>query len=1007
MASAPQPAVARRPVVAAPAANPPGGSRVARPQRGPSARRPSRRVVIDTAASRPQRDTRQRGRRGRGEHRTERREEVPAPTGPATVRSGVTVKDLAAALGISTAQIQKIMMGLGELVGITQTLTNEAVEMIGAELEREITITSAADEVTTEETFDDAPEDLVPRAPVVTIMGHVDHGKTSLLDAIRETSVVSGEAGGITQHIGAYQAIVGDDGRAVTFLDTPGHEAFTAMRARAGRVTDVVVLVVAADDGVMPQTVEAIDHAKAAEVPIVVAVNKIDRPDANPERVRTELTTLGLQPEEWGGSTIFVDVSAKERTGLHQLLEMLLLQADILELKANPKADAQGVVIESRLDIGRGPIATVLVQRGTLGAGVALVAGDAWGKVRALEDDHGRKTKEAGPSVPVEVLGFDHPPPAGERFRVVESERVARQEAQQRAQRLREEQLARRQKSVSLEQLFSQIKEGGARELNLVIKADVQGSVEAAIGEVEKIKHSEVSVRVIRTGVGGIAESDVMLAAASKAIVVGFNVRPNAEAKAAAEREGVDVRTYRVIYQLTEDIQKALVGMLTPDQVEEVLGEAEVRATFRASRLGVICGCMVTSGVIQRNGRVRLVREGAVVWEGNIASLRRVQEDVREVAQGLECGILLENYNDAKVGDTIECFVTRQVERTTLDEPAADGLIRSAVLTRRRARGERDARGAVGALAHVALDERVAVELRAHGGAHGAGAAPVHDLDLGQAREVGVVDELAHGFARLVGALAAQVEQARRVRHRRRPHAHRGLGVARRPRALGVGLELLEGHVHAHRPALDERHAVDDLGDHAAQAERPRAHGVAGLRARASGAPARRAPRRSRVRRRWRVRVGGAEPAVAVGLGRAFRRTRSLAPPALLAARRAQLLAQRLELAAVRGEVALRVEAGAFALLGDGRLAPRRRRRAAPARGARLLAQRRRLAALHLGLGAQPHRGLLGARGLAQQALRLDALRRESRARSLDHAARRARAVARSRARGRGPGARA
>jgi translation initiation factor IF-2 len=652
------------------AANPPGGSRVARPQRGPSLGG-RRRVVIDTAASRPQRDTRQRGRRGRGEHRTERREEVPAPTGPATVRSGVTVKDLAAALGISTAQIQKIMMGLGELVGITQTLTNEAVEMIGAELERDITITSAADEVSADEVFDDAPEDLVPRAPVVTIMGHVDHGKTSLLDAIRETSVVSGEAGGITQHIGAYQAVVGDDGRAVTFLDTPGHEAFTAMRARAGRVTDVVVLVVAADDGVMPQTVEAIDHAKAAEVPIVVAVNKIDRPDANPERVRTELTTLGLQPEEWGGSTIFVDVSAKERTGLHQLLEMLLLQADILELKANPTAEAQGVVIESRLDIGRGPIATVLVQRGTLKAGVALVAGDAWGKVRALEDDHGRKAKEAGPSVPVEVLGFDHPPPAGERFRFVDSERVARQEAQQRAQRLREEQLARRQKSVSLEQLFSQIKEGGARELNLVIKADVQGSVEAAIGEVEKIKHSEVSVRVIRTGVGGIAESDVMLAAASKAIVVGFNVRPNAEAKAAAEREGVDVRTYRVIYQLTEDIQKALVGMLTPDQVEEVLGEAEVRATFRASRLGVICGCMVTNGVIQRNARVRLVREGAVIWEGGIASLRRVQEDAREVAQGLECGILLENYNDAKVGDTIECFVTRQVERTTLDEPAA------------------------------------------------------------------------------------------------------------------------------------------------------------------------------------------------------------------------------------------------------------------------------------------------------------------------------------------------
>ena len=568
------------------------------------------------------------------------------------------------------------MMGLGELVGITQTLTNEAVEMIGAELEREITITSAADEVEAAEIFDDAAEDLIPRAPVVTILGHVDHGKTSLLDAIRETSVVSGEAGGITQHIGAYQAVVGDDGRAVTFLDTPGHEAFTAMRARAGRVTDVAVLVVAADDGVMPQTVEAIDHAKAAEVPIVVAVNKIDRPDANPERVRTELTQLGLQPEEWGGETIFVDVSAKERTGLDQLLEMLLLQADVLELKANPNADAQGVVIESRLDIGRGPVATVLVQRGTLRAGVALVAGDAWGKVRALEDDHGRKAKEAGPVGPGRGARLR---PSAARRRALPRRRVGARRAPggAAARPAPARGAARTPPEVGLARaaLLARSRRAARRELNLVIKADVQGSVEAAIGEVEKIKHSEVSVRVIRTGVGGIAESDVMLAAASKAIVVGFNVRPNAEAKAAAEREGVDVRTYRVIYQLTEDIQKALVGMLTPDQVEEVLGEAEVRATFRASRLGVICGCMVTSGVIQRNGRVRLVRDGAVVWEGNIASLRRVQEDVREVAQGLECGILLENYNDAKVGDTIECFVTRQVERTTLDEPAATRLI--------------------------------------------------------------------------------------------------------------------------------------------------------------------------------------------------------------------------------------------------------------------------------------------------------------------------------------------
>jgi translation initiation factor IF-2 len=619
--------------------------------------------VIDSGASRPQRDTRQkRGRRG--PDRGDRREEAPLPTGPITVRSGVTVKDLAAALGVSTSIVIKTMMGLGELVTITQTLTDDAVELIGSELEREITIQHAEDEAEVAEEFEDDPDDMTTRAPVVTIMGHVDHGKTSLLDAIRKTSVVSTEAGGITQHIGAYQANV--SGRKVTFLDTPGHEAFTAMRARGAKVTDVAVLVVAADDGVMPQTLEAIDHAKAAEVPIVVAVNKIDRPDANPERVRTEMATHGLQPEEWGGTTIFVDVSAKAHTGLEQLLEMLLLQADVLELQANPTVPASGVIIESRLDQGRGPVATMLVQRGTLHAGDAIVAGDAWGKVRAMSDEHGTKMAEAGPAVPVEILGFSHPPQAGERSRVVASERDARQSAQLRGQRLREESLARRQKSISLEALFDKMGEGGIKELNLIIKADVQGSVEAALGEVEKIKSSEVAVRVIHTGVGAILESDVMLAAASSAIVVGFNVRPNAEAKLLADREGVDVRTYRVIYQLTEDIEKALVGLLSPDKVEEVVGEAEVRAIFRASKLGNIAGCMVTSGVLQRSARVRVLREGAVVWEGALQSLRRVNEDVREVAQGFECGVLLDGFNDVKEGDVIECFVTREIERTSL-----------------------------------------------------------------------------------------------------------------------------------------------------------------------------------------------------------------------------------------------------------------------------------------------------------------------------------------------------
>ena len=450
----------------------------------------------------------------------------------------------------------------------------------------------------------------------------------------------------------------------MTFLDTPGHEAFTAMRARGAKVTDVAVLVVAADDGVMPQTLEAIDHARAAGVPIVVAVNKIDRPDANPERVRNELSQHSLQPSEWGGDTIFEDVSAKNGENLDKLLDSILLQADVLELKANPAAEASGVIIESRLDVGRGPVATLLVQRGTLKVGDAVVAGDAWGKVKALNDYTGRRVKDAGPGVPVEILGFDRPPTAGEYCRVVENERVARQAAQQRAQRLRSEAMARRTKSVTLEDLFSAMQEGGVKELNLVIKADVQGSVEAAISELQKIQHAEVAVRVIHSGVGGIVASDVNLAAASNAIVIGFNVRPNAEARALAEREGVDIRTYRVIYQLTEDIQQALIGMLSPEHVEEVLGEAEVRQIFRASRVGTIAGCMVTQGVVQRGAQVRLVRDGTIIHDGRIETLRRFQDDAREVAQGFECGLTLENYNDLKEGDVLEVYAVREVARS-------------------------------------------------------------------------------------------------------------------------------------------------------------------------------------------------------------------------------------------------------------------------------------------------------------------------------------------------------
>src|SRR5919109_3817266 len=460
----------------------------------------------------------------------------------------------------------------------------------------------------------------------------------------------------------------------MTFLDTPGHEAFTAMRARGAKVTDIAVLVVAADDGVMPQTKESIAHARAAEVPIVVAVNKIDVPDADPNRVRGDLAGEELQPEEWGGTTQFSDVSAKQKQNLDDLLEKVLLVADAeLVLTANPNAEASGPIIESRLDVGRGPVATMLVTRGTLHVGDAIVAGDAWGRVRALHDFRGDKLKDAGPRTPVEILGFDKPPAAGEQARVVENERQARHLAGLRAQRVRAEQLARSTKrGVSLEDLFSRMGEGGVQELNIIVKGDVQGSVEAVVGELAKIKHPEVAVNVIHTGIGAITESDVMLASASNAIVAGFNVRPNAEARALAEREGVDLRTYRVIYQLTEDIQQALVGMLAPEQIEESLGEAEVRVLFRASRLGVIAGCYVTRGVIRRNSQIRVVREGAVIYETTIGSLKRFKDDVREVQEGFECGILLENFNDVKEGDVLEAYETREVERTDL-EVSGDG----------------------------------------------------------------------------------------------------------------------------------------------------------------------------------------------------------------------------------------------------------------------------------------------------------------------------------------------
>ncbi len=628
-----------------------------------------RRVVIDNQAARPN----QRQARGQDAPRRERPAQPAAPpTGPVSVESGVSVRDLSQALGVPMPNIIKILMGLGQARTATQSLSDEEVELIAAEVDRKVTIKHAADDEEEPESFDDPEEALQPRPPVVTIMGHVDHGKTTLLDAIRNAKVVETEAGGITQHIGAYQVAV--DGRRVTFLDTPGHEAFTAMRARGAKVTDIAVLVVAADDSVMPQTLESIAHARAAEVPIVVAVNKVDLAGANPDRVLADLAAQGLQPEEWGGDTQIGRVSAKQQTGLDDLLERILLVADAeLDLRANPATEASGPIIESRLDIGRGPVATMLVQRGTLKVGDPIAAGDAWGRVRALFNYKGEKLKEAKPGEPVEILGFDSPPPAGELARVVENERVARDLAQKRAERLRREQLAQVRPSggVSLESLYEAMQAGEVKDLNLVIKGDVQGSVEAIAGELGKIEHPEVRVNVIHQAVGGITDNDVMLASASSGMVIGFNVRPNAETRGLGEREGVEIRTYDVIYKLTEDIEQALVGMLASVTTEEALGEAEVRETFRASRVGTIAGCMVTSGVVRRGAQARVVRDGTVVYTTTIDSLKRFQDDAREVAEGFECGIHLANFDDVKVGDVLEAFETREVERTSLDEPAA------------------------------------------------------------------------------------------------------------------------------------------------------------------------------------------------------------------------------------------------------------------------------------------------------------------------------------------------
>ena len=574
------------------------------------------------------------------------------------VMQGATVGEFSEALGVPSGDVIKRLFLLGQALTVTQTMSDDLIELVADDLGRKVRVVSPEEEFAV--AYNDTEADLKPRPPVVTVMGHVDHGKTSLLDAIRHTGVASAEAGGITQHIGA--SVVHIDGRQITFIDTPGHEAFTAMRARGAQVTDVIVLVVAADDGVMPQTIEAINHAKAANVPIVVAVNKIDKPGAQPDRVRQELVEYGVIPEEWGGKNMFVNVSAKQKIGVDDLLETILLQADVLELKANPDALASGFVIEANLDKGRGPVATVLVQRGTLKPGDAVVAGESYGRVRALIDPHGTHASQARPSDPVEILGLSSVPVAGDEFRVFEDERDARKLAEERALRARlKAQEAR--SHMSLDDLFNRIEEG-ATELNLVVKADVQGSIEALRDAFEKMDQSEVRINIIHSAVGGVTETDVTLAAASDAIIIGFNVRPTAGARKAAEHEKVDIRLYRVIYQAIEDINAARVGMLKPEIVERDTGSAEVRDVFRVPKVGNIAGCYVTEGEISRDDKVRVVRDSTVIFEGKISSLRRFKDDVKSVKQGYECGIGVDGYQDIKVGDVIEGYRIEEVERT-------------------------------------------------------------------------------------------------------------------------------------------------------------------------------------------------------------------------------------------------------------------------------------------------------------------------------------------------------
>src|SRR5690606_22536217 len=573
----------------------------------------------------------------------------------------VTVNELASLMDVSVTEVISACMSLGIMVTMNQRLEADTIQLVADDFGFEVVFTSAEEEIITEDEVEDNPEDLVSRAPIVTVMGHVDHGKTSLLDYIRKANVIAGESGGITQHIGAYNVEL-PNGENITFLDTPGHEAFTAMRARGAQITDIAIIVIAADDQVMPQTKEAISHAQAAEVPIIFAINKIDKQGANPDKVKEQLANMNLLVEEWGGSIQSQDISAKQGLNVEELLEKVLLEAEVLELKANPKRLAVGTVVEASLDKGRGYVSTILVQNGTLRIGDYLVAGSNHGKVRAMLDERGNQIKEAGPSTPVTILGLDGAPTAGDKFRVYEDEREAKQIAAKREQ-LQREQTIRTQKHITLDEIGRRIALGDFQELNIILKGDVDGSVEALTDSLQKLSTDEIHINILHKGVGQITESDVLLASASDAVVIGFNVRPGASAKEIAEREEIEIRNYSIIYDAINDVKEAMEGMLSPELKEQVIGNVEIRETFKVSKVGTIAGCMVLDGKVTRNSKIRLIREGVVVHEGELASLKRFKDDVKEVTKGYECGLNIKNYNDIQIGDIIEAYETVEVKK--------------------------------------------------------------------------------------------------------------------------------------------------------------------------------------------------------------------------------------------------------------------------------------------------------------------------------------------------------